>query len=102
MFGKGLQIYHHGSIIVNGKARVGENCQLHGNNCIGNNGKTWGAPVIGNNVDIGFGAVIIGEIELADDIKVAAGAVVVKSCTVSGTTLAGVPAKPVKKTKDEC
>lgn len=101
VFEKGLMIYHHGCIIVNGSARVGENCQLHGSNCIGNDGKTGDAPVIGNNVDIGFGASVIGKVILADDIKVAAGAVVVKSCMVPGTTLAGVPAVPVKSHKEK-
>ena len=38
-FGKGLQIMHHGSIIVNPDVRVGDYCVLHGNNCIGNNEK---------------------------------------------------------------
>ena len=35
---------------------------LHGDNCIGNNGKTEGCPIIGDNVDIGTGAKILGAI----------------------------------------
>ena len=54
-------------------------CQLHGDNCIGNNGITLAAPRIGNRVDIGVGAKIIGNIEIADDIVIGAGAVVNKS-----------------------
>ena len=78
-FGKGLTIYHLGSIIVNSNARIGLNCKLHGANCIGNNGKTEDVPKIGNNVDIGYGAVVIGGIEIADNVVIGANAVVNRS-----------------------
>ena len=95
-FGEGLTIYHHGTIIVNPSARIGKNCKLHGNNCIGNNGQDDNNPVIGDNVDIGFGAVIIGNIQIADNIKIGANAVVNKSFSEPGITIAGVPAKRIK------
>ena len=90
--GKGLTIEHIGSIIINYHARIGENCRLHGANCIGNNGKTQGVPKIGNNVDIGYGAVVIGDIEIADDVVIGANAVVNKSVTIPGSIVVGVPA----------
>lgn len=96
-FGKGLTIFHIGSIIVNPDARIGENCKLHGANCIGNDGKTKGVPRIGNNVDIGYGAVIIGDIEIADNVVIGANAVVNKSILLSGSVVVGVPAHIVKK-----
>ena len=94
---KGLRIYHYGTIIVNPHANVGENCKLHGDNCIGNKGESsrFEAPSIGNNVDIGIGAKILGGIELADNIKIGANAVVVKSELVKGKTLVGIPAHTV-------
>ena len=95
-FGKGLTIYHTGCLVVNTTARIGENCKLHGNNCIGNNGIEDKSPVIGNNVDIGFGAVIIGDVTIADNIKIGANAVVNKSYTEPGITIVGVPARRVK------
>lgn len=94
-FGKGLQIYHIGSIIVNSNVRAGENCKLHGGNCIGNNGKTLEAPCLGNNVDIGYGAAIIGPIEIADDVKIGANAVVNSSVLEKGKTCVGIPAKVI-------
>lgn len=94
-FGKGLQIYHIGSIIVNPAARIGENCRLHGANCIGNNGKTQGVPRIGNNVDIGYGAVVIGDIEIADNVVIGANAVVNKSVLTPGAVVVGVPARSI-------
>lgn len=91
-FDEGLTIYHHGSVIVNGCAKIGKNCKLHGNNCIGNKGNDLSAPTIGDNVDIGFGAVIIGNVYIADNVKIGANAVVTKSCYKKGAVLVGVPA----------
>ena len=93
---EGLNIYHCGCIVINPLTKIGKNCQMHGNNCIGNNGLTEKCPRIGNNVDIGFGAVLIGDIEIADDIKIGANAVVNKSFLEKGITIAGVPACRVK------
>lgn len=94
-FGKGLQIYHVGSIIVNPVVRAGENIKLHGANCIGNNGKTDAVPKLGNNVDIGYGAVIIGDIEIADNVIIGANAVVNCSILKPGSVVVGVPARKV-------
>ena len=90
----GLVIWHYGNVIINLHARIGKNCQLHGDNCIGNNGgkDESGAPTIGNNVDVGIGAKIIGNIYIADDVKIGANAVVTHSCYEKGAILIGVPA----------
>ncbi|WP_367378401.1 serine O-acetyltransferase [Enterococcus gilvus] len=94
--GEGVTIYHHGSIIISGNAKIGNNVSLHGNNCIGNDGNSDFAPIIGDSVDIGFGACIIGSIEIAKGVKIGAGAVVVKSCFKEGATLIGVPARIIE------
>ena len=93
---RGLHIWHYGSVIISGDAVVGENCTIHGQACIGSDGASDVAPVLGKNVDIGVGAKIIGAVTLADNIRVGAGAVVVKSCETPGATLVGVPARPVE------
>lgn len=49
-----------------------------------------------NNVMMGAGAKVIGNVVIADDIKIAAGAIVVTSFVTPGITLAGIPAKRVK------
>lgn len=92
-FDWGLRIWHYGSIMVNGNARIGRNCQLHGMNCIGNKGGDSNkAPTIGDNVDIGVGAVIIGDIVIANNVTIGANAVVTKSCNEENAILAGNPA----------
>lgn len=95
-FDSGLSIFHTGSIAVNHASRIGKNCKLHGANCIGNNGKDCGVPKIGDNVDIGYGAVVIGDITIADSITIGANAVVNRSFLEPGITIAGVPAKRIK------
>ena len=99
VFDRGLIIHHAaGGIIINSSARIGKNCHLHGDNCIGNNGTPKGkSPHIGDNCSFGVGAKVIGDIQLGNNIIVAAGSVVVKSCTVDGVTLAGIPATIIKK-----
>lgn len=95
--GKGLLIYHPGTTIINSGAIIGENCILHGSNCIGNKGLAGSpCPIIGNNVELGVGAKIIGGITVADNIKIGAGAVVVNSFLEEGITIGGIPAKKIK------
>lgn len=97
-FGLGLRIYHYGSIIVHPQARIGADCVIHGNCCIGSDGGYPDIPpVIGDNVDIGQGAQILGNITVANGVKIGAGAVVVKSIQEEGVTVVGVPAKIIKK-----
>lgn len=96
--GEGFFIYHTGSTVINSDAVIGKNCHINGNVCIGNGGETnLSVPIIGNNVNIGVGAKIIGGVFLADNCIVGAGAVVTKSCLIPGSVLAGVPAVTIKK-----
>lgn len=96
--GKGVRICHP-NVIINGC--VGDNCVFHGNNVAGNKktGDKNAVPKIGNNVDIGTGAIIIGEVIIADNCVIGAGAVVTKSFTTPGTIIAGVPAKEISGEK---
>jgi serine O-acetyltransferase len=96
VFGPGLSIAHRGTIVVNTGARVGANCRLHVCVNIGTEaGKSHAAPKIGNNVYIGPGAKIYGEIEIADDCAIGANAVVNKSFLEPGSLIAGVPARKI-------
>lgn len=96
-FAPGLLIHHNGNIVINNGATIGRNCQLHGDNCIGNRGSFQkdGFPIIGDNVDIGVGVKIIGPIRIANDIRIGANAVVVSSFDEPGITVVGVPARAV-------
>lgn len=93
--GKGLTIWHWGSIIVNPAARLGDNCTLYPGVLIGHKVPGEPAPVIGNNVFIGSGAKIIGNIHIGNNVTIAPNAVVVKDVP-DNVTIGGVPAKILK------
>lgn len=95
VFGPGLSLAHRGNIIVNPQTKIGENCRIHvGVNIGAHHDK---APRIGNNVYIGPGAIIFGDIEIADNISIGANATVNKSFTEENVVIAGTPAKIVKR-----
>ena len=98
-FDKGLVIHHNGSIVVNRNCKIGKNCELHGDNCLGNAGSGPNCPTLGDNVNVGVGAKIIGNIIIADNIKIGANAVVNKSFLEPNITIVGIPAKKVIKEK---
>lgn len=91
-FGPDLKIWHYGSIIVNPESRIGSGCDIHGNCCIGSNGRTQDSPVIGNNVNLGQNCQVIGGINVADGVKVGAGAIVVANIDKENATVVGIPA----------
>ena len=100
--GKGLAIPHYGCIVVNQTAKIGDNCRILDGVNIGATNGVNKAPQIGNNVFIASGAKIIGDITVADDVAIGANAVVIKSITEPGTTLAGVPARKISSNSSRC
>lgn len=101
VLGEGVTFYHRGNIIINPEARVGEGCVFHGSCCIGNSHPGSKCPVIGKNVDIGYGAVLVGDIRIADNIVIGANAVVTKSFEEPGIVLAGAPARKIRDRIDK-
>lgn len=90
--GRGFVIEHSGGIVVSGFARFGENCRIR-------NGVVVGlariedpcAPQIGDHVDIGAGAKLLGNIRIGNHVRIGANAVVL--CDVPDHSIAvGVPA----------
>lgn len=91
--GKNFVIDHFGGIVVSGYARLGDNCRIRNGVVIGlKNIEEPGAPNIGNNVDIGAGAKVLGKINIGNNVVIGANAVVI--CDVPDNAIAvGVPAK---------
>jgi len=102
IFDEGLSIAHYGALVVNSKAKVGKNCRIHAMVVIGATNGIPAAPVIGDNVYIGAGAKIVGDIRIADDVAIGANAVVVKSIDEKGTTWGGVPARKISSRNSRC
>jgi serine O-acetyltransferase len=90
--GRNFTIDHFGGIIVSGYTRFGDNCRIR-------NGVTVGlrrtdepvAPVIGNNVDIGAGAKLLGPITIGNNVVIGANAVVLSDVPDNAIAV-GVPA----------
>lgn len=93
-YGKNLKL-GHGNIVFNANAVIGDNCIFHGNNCVGEDSEGK-CPKIGNNVEVGFGATIIGNITIADNCVIGANTLVNKSFLEEGVVIAGCPAKRIK------
>ncbi len=92
-FGPGLCVVHYGTVVVNGKARIGENARIHAGVNIGTNAGCNMAPRIGDNVYFGPGAKVFGDIDIVSNIAIGANAVVNKSFFEEGVTLGGIPAR---------
>lgn len=93
VFGPGLCLTHWGTIVVSTYAKVGKNCRIHPSSCIGNHG---GAPTLGDNVYIGPGAKVFGNITIGNNVAIGANAVVNKSFP-DNVTIAGSPARIISQ-----
>ncbi len=91
----GLSIAHLGCIFINGKAKVGKNLRIHAQCIIGASGPSNHVPILGDNILLGSGSKVIGNIKIASDVAIGANAVVTKSITEEGTTWGGVPARKI-------
>lgn len=92
--GPGLRVWHGTGLVVHANVRIGSNVTLRHNTTLGAKGEAHDAPapVIGDRVDIGAGAIVLGELTVGDDAVIGAGAVVVDDVP-AGATVVGNPAR---------
>ncbi len=93
--GKGLYIGHFGGVVIHGDAEIGDYCNLSQGITIGvlSRGNTAGTPKIGNKVFIGPGSVILGGINIGNDVLIGSNAIVtfdVPDNSVVGSPLSSV------------
>lgn len=90
--GRNFVIDHFGGIIISGYAKFGDNCRIRNGVVVGlRRIEDKLAPIIGNNVDIGSGAKLLGPIRIGNNVLIGANAVVM--CDVPDNCIAvGVPA----------
>jgi serine O-acetyltransferase len=76
--GPGFAIWHCGMTVLHNECKIGSNCNMRQGTTIGSAGRgaKRGAPNIGNRVDIGVNAVLIGKITIGDDALIGAAAVI--------------------------
>lgn len=91
--GRRFRIDHFGGIIISGDAVFGDDCVIRNGVTVGlrNTGER-GSPIIGNRVDIGAGAKILGSIRIGDDVAIGANAVVLTDVPPRSIAV-GIPAR---------
>lgn len=93
VIGRNFVIDHFGGIVVSGYTRFGDNCRIRTGVVIGlARVDEPRAPVIGNNVDIGAGAKLLGPITIGDNVRIGANAVVIDDVPDDSVAV-GVPAE---------
>jgi len=98
--GPGLRLYHAQALVVHEGTVIGANCTLRQCTTIGNktlaDGSQSACPVLGEGVDVGANAVIIGPITIGEGAMIGAGSVVVKDVPARAV-VAGNPARIVRQ-----
>lgn len=97
--GPGLRLFHAQALVVHEGVVIGVNCILRQCTTIGNktlaDGSQSACPVLGDNVDVGSNAVIIGPITIGNGAVIGAGAVVVQDVPPRAV-VAGNPARIIR------
>jgi len=96
--GNGLFIDHGMGVVIGETSILGDNITLYQGVTLGGTGKEKGKrhPTIGNNVVVGTGAKILGNINIGDNSYVGANAVVIKDVPPNSTVV-GVPGRITKQ-----
>jgi putative colanic acid biosynthesis acetyltransferase WcaB len=95
--GKNLQLHHGFGSVIHPGVIIGDNCVLRHCTTIGNKGITTDdVPTIGNNVNIGANTSILGKIIIGDNVIIGAGSVVIRNVP-SDCVIAGNPAKIIRQ-----
>ncbi len=78
IIGKPLRIPHPYGIIIHPQSSIGAGCTLYHNITIGANdlAEKYGSPQVGNYCFIGAGASVIGDIQVGDNVVIAANSLV--------------------------
>lgn len=96
--GKGLFIDHGMGIVIGETAQIADNVLLYQGVTLGGTGLEKGKrhPTVGNNVVIGAGAKVLGNITIGDNSYIGANAVVVRDVPPN-STIVGVPGRVTKQ-----
>ena len=93
VLGRRLVIEHIGGIVISGDAVFGDDCILRNGVTVGLRHKgVRGAPHLGDRVDIGAGAKLVGPIRIGNDVAIGANAVVLTDVPDNSIAV-GIPAR---------
>ena len=94
--GPGLRIWHFGNIFIHPDVKIGANCTLRQGVTIGNRHVDGPVPVLGDNVELGAYAQILGGVKIGNNCSIGAMSVVLHDMP-DGSTAVGAPARVIKK-----
>ncbi|ADW68913.1 serine O-acetyltransferase [Granulicella tundricola] len=97
VIGKRFVIEHVGGIVISGDAIFGDDCIVRNGVTVGLRHRGLrGSPQLGDRVDIGAGAKLLGPIRIGNDVSIGANAVVL--CDVpDGCIAVGIPARIIPR-----
>lgn len=96
VIGPGLRIWHFGGLFVHPEVVIGANCTLRQGVTLGNRYEDGPAPVIGDNVEFGAYAQVLGGVRVGNNCRIGAMSVVL--CDVpDGATAVGAPARIIPR-----
>ena len=95
--GKGLFIDHGTGVVIGETAILGDGVVIYQGVTLGGTGKETGKrhPTLGNNVLVGAGAKILGNINIGDNVRIGAGSVVLRNVP-SDCTVVGIPGRIIR------
>jgi len=99
--GRRVVIEHQSAIIIHGNCTIGDDCIIRQGVTLGNRylDKPLESPQLGDRVNVGAGAKILGKVNLGDNVNIGANAVVL-SDVPAGKTAVGIPAKILASTNN--
>lgn len=99
--GRRVIVEHQGAIVIHGYCTIGDDCIIRQGVTLGNRylDRPLEAPKLGDRVNVGAGAKILGPAILGDDVNIGANAVVLSDIP-AGKTAVGIPAKILHSTKN--
>lgn len=92
--GRRVVIEHQSAIVIHGNCVIGDDCVIRQGCTLGNRylDRLDEAPILGDRVNVGAGAKILGRVQIGSDVCIGANAVVLSDVGV-GETAIGIPAK---------
>lgn len=94
--GPGLRIWHFGGIFVHPGTTMGRNCTLRQGVTLGNRVEGGPAPILGDDVEVGAYAQILGDVHIGHGARIGAMAVVLADVP-DGATAVGAPARVIPR-----